>query len=654
MNERPLEVSFLVFAFIALAFSGAVFFAGQAAAQPAQVITYHNDNLRSGWNAQETTLTATSFPPHFGVLATVTLDGQVNAQPLVVPGIPITSGPFAGTTHDVVYVATGGNTVYAIDASTGAILLSTNLGAPVPSPLGCGNNAPPVGITGTPAIDVFTKDLYVIAYVNGSPPIYQLHALSLSSLADTAGSPVTVAASHILTNGTTFTFNATYQRQRPGLLDLNNHIYAGFGGFCEPDSNERGWVLGWEATTLLPLPTNQLNDTQTTDPGVNPPIFMDSIWMSGYGISAHGTDLFFATANSDCNFNLPPGQQCPSTPTYDGKTNIPESVVSINSTLTGIVGIFNHPNEGVLNAADLDLGSGGVLLVNPPLSTNPLLAVAAGKTGVLFLLQQSASGGLSLADWRTLGACWCGPSYFIGPNGIGRIVTSQGSSLQTWQVGYSPTPHLTHEGTATLPASEQDPGFFTSVSSNGTAAGSAIIWAVTRPADPTTNLVTLYAFAAQASTSGGFQQLFSAPAGVWPFTGINANIVPVVANGKVYVASYQLLAIFGDTASAATAKRAANAATIAPRPAVSPDSPHAVSGTLLEVSGSTLTLTTRTGKTTKVDASQAIKDQRIGAPLKPGLHLTALGSSLNDAGVLKATAIIRAKGTSGNFWPKDH
>ena len=216
-------------------------------------------------------------------------------------------------------------------------------------------------------------------------------------------------------------------------------------------------------------------------------------------------------------------------------------------------------------------------------------------------------------------------------------------------------PHLTVEGTATFPANNlQDPGFFTSVSSNGTTAGSAILWAVTRPADPTTTLVTLYAFAAQVSTSGRFQQLFSAPAGVWPYTGVNANIVPVVANGKVYVASYQLLAIFGDTSSAATAKLAANAATIAPRPAASPDSPHAVSGTLLEVSGSTLTLTTRTGKTTKVDASQAIKDQRIGAPLKPGLHLTALGPSLNDAGVLKATAIIRAKGASGSFWPKDH
>ncbi len=647
MTKHSIEVSFLVFVSIAMALFDAVLFAGQATAQSAANITYHADNSRTGWNSRETTLTATSFPKNFGPLSTVTLDSEVDAQPLVVPGVPITSGPFAGTAHDVVYVATRANTVYAIDASLGTILLSTNLGAPVPSPLGCGNNAPPVGITGTPTIDLSTRALYVISYVNGTPPIYQLHALSLGSLADTAGSPVTVAASHVLTDGTTLKFDAAHQRQRPGLLDLNNHIYAGFGDFCENDSSSRGWVLGWDVSTLLPLPSNQLNNTRTTDPGVTPPIFLSSVWMSGYGIAGRGTNLFFTTGNSDCNFNVSP-EQCPAPPTYDGKTNIPESVVSINSDLTGILGIFNHPNESLLDKADLDLGSGGVLLVNPMLSTNPLLAVAAGKTGVLFLLQQSASGGLSLSDYHLLDPCWCGPSYFIGSDAIGRVVSSQGSSLQTWQVSYSPTPHLTHEGTATLAADGQDPGFFTSVSSNGIATGSAIIWAVSRPSDPNTNFVTLYAFAAQASTSGSLQQLFSATAGVWPFTGTNANIVPVVANGKVYVASYKTLAIFGATTGTSTA------ATIAPLPVASPDSPHAVSGTLLEVSGETLTLTTRTGKTTKVDASQAIKDQKVGAPLKPGLAFTALGLSFNDVGVLKATAIIRAKGTSGNSWPKDH
>ena len=98
---------------------------------PALVTTYHYDTLRTGWNNQETMLTASSFPSAFGILKTVQLDDQVDAQPLVVPGSQIANGSL--TTDDVVYAATGNNTVYAIDASTGVILLSINLGSPVPA-----------------------------------------------------------------------------------------------------------------------------------------------------------------------------------------------------------------------------------------------------------------------------------------------------------------------------------------------------------------------------------------------------------------------------------------------------------------------------------------------------------------------------------------
>src|ERR1019366_5818832 len=160
---------------------------------PLAVTTYHYDNLRTGWNQQETTLSATNFPANFGILHTVPLDEQVDAQPLLVPGMTI-----AGGTHDVVYVATENNTVYAIDASSGAILLQRNLGTPVPTPLGCTNNSQNGWINSTPVIDPAAKTLYVIAYVNGSPPTYQLHALNLSTLAEQPNSPRTVAASHTL------------------------------------------------------------------------------------------------------------------------------------------------------------------------------------------------------------------------------------------------------------------------------------------------------------------------------------------------------------------------------------------------------------------------------------------------------------------------
>lgn len=133
------------------------------AAAMAQVATYHYDNQRTGWNRNETMLTAANVGnASFGVLAQVVLDDQVDAQPLVVLNQQITAGPTPGT-YQVIYVATEANTIYAIRASNGAVLLSRNLGTPVPMPLGCNANGPNVGINSTPVIDVAAQTLYVVA-----------------------------------------------------------------------------------------------------------------------------------------------------------------------------------------------------------------------------------------------------------------------------------------------------------------------------------------------------------------------------------------------------------------------------------------------------------------------------------------------------------
>jgi hypothetical protein len=129
--------------------ASALLAAGQTA-----VTTYHYDNKRTGWNQNESVLTPANVKAGtFGLLNKVKLDDQVDAQPLVVPGVQITAGKYQGT-HDVVYVATEGNTVYAIDVQTRTVLLSPNFGAPVSYPLGCGNNGPNVGINSTPVIDL--------------------------------------------------------------------------------------------------------------------------------------------------------------------------------------------------------------------------------------------------------------------------------------------------------------------------------------------------------------------------------------------------------------------------------------------------------------------------------------------------------------------
>src|SRR5271169_1994967 len=192
----------------------------QAAGQTA-VTTYHYDNYRTGWNQKETVLTPTNVASSsFGLLQTVPLDDQVDAQPLVVPGVQITVGKNQGT-HDVVYIATEGNTVYAIDIHSRTVLLSANFGTPVAYPLGCTNNGPNVGITSTPVIDLSSNTLYVMIYTqDAGGPAYRLHALDLGSLTDKV-KPQVVSASHTLTDGTTFTFDATYQRQRPALLLAN-------------------------------------------------------------------------------------------------------------------------------------------------------------------------------------------------------------------------------------------------------------------------------------------------------------------------------------------------------------------------------------------------------------------------------------------------
>jgi len=519
-----------------------------SAAQTA-VTTYHNDNYRTGWNNTETTLTPANVnSASFGILSTVTVDDQVDAQPLIVPGVNITAGKFQGT-HDVVYVATGNDTVYAIDADAGTVLLSVSLGKPVSYPIGCGNNGPNVGVDSTPAIDLATNTLYVMAYTQAANgPTYTLHALSLSNLTD-AVPPAIVSASHNLTDGTTFTFNATYQRQRPALLLANGNIYAGFGSFCDFSANlSRGWLLGWNASTLAPFTANQLNDTQATSPDS---FFLSSIWMSGYGLAADDDgNVLFVTGNSDYSGT-----------TYDGVSNIQESVVKMSSDLTTMLSIFTPKNVGQLDGSDIDFGSGGVMVLPDQPGSIPHLAVATGKIGSMFLMNADSLGGYSTKKNNVIAAynagnCWCGQSYFVDPtDGYARVVSSGGKQVKVWKLATSPSPKLTNVTSSAALSTGQDPGFFTSISSNGNA--NPIIWALSRPLTPKSTGISLYAF---NPDSGGstMTQLFKASAGSWPNYGGNSNTVPVVANGKVYVVSNKQLQIFGlkgTKGSAAAAKK---------------------------------------------------------------------------------------------------
>jgi len=533
MSQRIVQLS------IRAAVSLSTFLLFAALFSSAQITTYHVDNNRTGWNSNETVLTPASVgSSSFGSLHNVALDDQVDAQPLFVPGVNITAGSHQGI-HDVVYVATEGNTVYAIDAESGAILLNPNFGKPVRYPLGCGNNGPNVGINSTPVIDLTANTLYVVIYTHDSTgPTFRIHALDLGSLSDKV-TPVIVSASHTLTDGSTFNFNATYQRQRPALLLADGNVYAGFGSFCDLSANvSRGWLLGWATNTLTPLAANRLNDTQVTSPDS---FFLSSIWMSGYGPSTDDSgNILFVTGNSDYSGT-----------TYDGVTNIQESVVEVSSDLSTQLDLFTPKNQASLDEADNDFGSGGVLVLPDQPGSIPHLAVAAGKVGSLFLMNEDDLGGYSTTKNNVLGTygiggCWCGESYYVDPSdGIGRVVTSGGQNVGVYKVNTtSSSPTLTKVASSPpLATGSQDAGFFTSISSNGTS--NAIIWALSRATNLTGNPIFLYAFNPDAVTKDTMQQLVRMKAGTWPNTGGNSNLVPVVANGEVFVATNKQLQIFG-------------------------------------------------------------------------------------------------------------
>ena len=524
------RVALWISALAVLALTGSPLAAAQVA-----VTTYHYDNYRTGWNSQETTLTVAAMQSStFAVLGKVALDDQVDAQPLIVPNVTITAGKYPGL-HTVVYVGTDNNTIYAIDANTGKALLSPNFGPPVVRPLGCGKNVPDVGINSTPVIDLTSNTLYAMVYTQQEAgPAYYIHALDLGSLTDKV-SPQLVSASHLLSDGTAYEFNAMYQRQRPALLLANGTVYAAFGSFCDLAPNlSRGWILGWQTGTLAPLEQSLLPDMQATS-AKN--FFLSSVWMSGYGPAADDSgNILFVTGNSD-----PPGTA------YDGVTDIEESVIKVSPDLSTVLDLFTPSNVKSLDEHDMDFGSGGVMVLPDQPGAITHMAVASGKTGQMFFMDEDDLGGFSTTKNNVLGtynigACWCGESYFVDPgDGNARVVSSGGTSIMVWEVATSPTASLTNV-TSSPAINQHNNGFFTSVSSNGTA--SPIIWALMRPEPTTPTQILLYAFAPDLG-GATMTQLYSGIAGTWVKGGTNSNLVPVVANGKVYVASYKELAILG-------------------------------------------------------------------------------------------------------------
>jgi hypothetical protein len=492
------------------------------------VLTQRNSNDRTSLNSQERLLTTTNVNVNqFGKLFTLPVDAQVYAQPLIVSGVNI---PGKGI-HNVVYIATENDSAYAFDAETGgAPFWKQSLGAPANCVYGCtsGNLYPLTGITATPVIDPATNTLYVAA-LDAPTPLGQkhmLHALDLATGAEKFGGPVRITATVPGTGegGTSLTYSEIHQRLRPALGLVNGQVIVGTGSY-DDWGPYHGWVFAYDAATL------HLNHVWVSTPNGNGA----SPWESGNGFVAdQAGNIYLITGNGD----------------FDGKKNFGQSVVklSLNGGLA-LTDYFTPFNYATMNASDIDLGSSGPLHIP---GTNYL--VGGGKQGKLYLLDMNDLGkynsgtDLVLQEFQAVFGNGTGhihgtPAFWTGPTGSFIYLWGENDRMRAFSFAnglFDTTP--TSMSVATSPAITPPngmPGGFISVSSNGTQAGTGIVWATTP-----------YQGDAESQTVPGILRAFDASdlnRELWnsnlnqPRDGLGnfAKFVPpTIANGKVYTATF--------------------------------------------------------------------------------------------------------------------
>jgi len=618
---------------------------------PQDVLTYHGDNFRTGWFSAETTLNASNVNAQsFGLLQTVALDGRVDAEPLVALQQPIDGQGV----HDVVYVVTENNSVYALDASDGSTLWQHNFGTAVPYEYKDydDNVFPLMGILGTPVIDRTVNAMYVVADVyNGSTDSFLLHAISLSNGND-LGPATIIQFSVKLLDGTVWTFSPRVHLQRAGLLEANGSIYVSFGsnGDIEPNMS-RGSIVRYGASTLRGQSraiTDRLGDNVSS-------YYLSSIWQSGYAPATDATgDVYFSTGNSD-----------PNRPTYSPNGNRPDSMLRVSGDLKKLRGSFTTYNYFQLDQVDADMGSGGMLVLPDQPGNIPHLAVAGGKDGRAFLMNRDHLGGYTdggpdkVVQTIDMGSCWCGPAYFVGADGAARVLTGGNDGITSWKLQTSPSVQLVFDsstGPDPVYGLAENGGTIPVVSSNGTTPGSAVVWFIQRPTtssdqDPGTPIV-LHAF----SGADLSQELFSSQAGTWTHAvNSNANLVPTVANGKVYVASNKQLQIFGLLSGRPSTKASAAKAPapslpdvvscpreVAPLAVVEGGASgvHEFHGRVCQVSGNQLRVALTGQQSISVDVTRALAQHR-SVLLTPGRPVK-VRATIDEKGLAHAQRVLHA------------
>jgi len=495
------------------------------------VLTYHNNNIRTGLNAKETTLTLANVnSASFGKLFTVPADGLVDAQPLYLSAVTI-----AGVTHNLLIVATEHGTVYAYDADTGSqIWKVTTLksGETTSDDRACSQVTPEIGITSTPVIFRHKNSnpvIYVVGMSKDSSGNYhqRLHALDATSGAELFKGPVDIQAKYPgigdNSNNGFVIFDPGQYKERAGLLLYNNTIYLAWASHCDYRPYT-GWIMGYNASTLA----------QTTVLNVTPNGNEGAIWGSGAGMAVDATgNIFVLDANGDFDTTL-------NSSSFPADGDYGNAFLRI-STPGGlaVADYFEMDNQANENGNDIDLGSGGTLLVSQADAAGKVwnLAVGAGKDGNLYVVDRSNMGKFNSGsnkiyqelDGVLPGGIWSMPAAYAGRIYYGPV--------------NSPILAFKFKNAKLLPAPTAQslnafgyPGVTPSISSNGIQ--NAIVWAAEN-ADP----AVLHAY--NAINMVEIYNTNQAANGRDQFGNGNKFITPTIANGKVYVGTTNGVGVFG-------------------------------------------------------------------------------------------------------------
>jgi Immunoglobulin domain/Immunoglobulin I-set domain len=514
---------------------------GPAVTSGTDVVTYKNDLARTGQNLTETVLTLSNVnATSFGKLRFLSTDGKVDAQPLYISALSV-----QGATHNVVFAATENDSVYAFDADSGALLWHVSLlgaGESPSGPHGCDQVVPVIGITSTPVIDRAAGShgtIYVVAMSNSGADHQRLHALDLTTGAELLGGPRDITATYLAPGGATRTFDAGQYAERAALLLSRGVIYTSWTSHCDiwPYT---GWVIGYAQSNLAQTAVLNLapNGTGTGAATAGP-----AIWMSGGGPAADAAgNIYLLTGNGAFETILDANG-------FPNQGDYGNSFLKLSTAGGGlsVADYFTMSNEVAESLADLDLGSGGEMLL-PDLtdSTNTVrhLVVGAGKDGNIYLVDRDAMGKFSplsnnsqiwqqlthvLGDGNT-GGIWSTPAYFNGSVYYGPA----GAALEAFTVVNA---RLSSSPVAQTSATFVYPGTAPAVSANGSSNG--IVWA-----HQNTNPAVLHAYDA-SNLARELYNSSQAAAGRDQFGAGNKFITPTIADGKVFVGTTNGVAVFG-------------------------------------------------------------------------------------------------------------